>query len=141
HDVLVIYFSYRDFRDMIFSNEEKHVVPLEEDAAYSIYLAFRDSCERLNPDAGWVFNQLWQMPKDYILERELKVLALPGELLDDNFSLLFVNTESAKSLPPRDKLVYWAGGRDGDWTPTPRDVIPCRNGLLIFRGSGPVRWR
>src|SRR5262249_41045921 len=111
YDALAIYFSYRDFLDMIGVNEEKGnaPVPLEEDAAYPVFLAFRAACERLNSDTAWVMKQDWQTPKEFIAGREWMVLALQTHMLtSENFSLLFVNAELAKYLPPPLGLMHWS---------------------------------
>jgi len=141
HFVLGVYYRYRDFFDMVQKNQKKDntAVPLEEDGAYSVFLAFRAACERLNPEAAWVIERDWQIPEQFMSEREWMILGNQAEQLAwEDFSLLFLKADLAKHLPPPEKLVYKS--INGGARLVSRDLFPCANGVLLFRRSGSDRW-
>lgn len=129
HDCLVIDFLQSDLHDLRARHRGHEDVPLEEDDALPVALAFRDACERLCPEAAVLAThpQMIEEPQ-WLLDCYSAVLGMDPDLLDSYLpGLMYVGPEMA-----------------ADWDPgrfeIERDSLPVKDGKLFFRETGRDRW-
>lgn len=130
HDCLVIDFLQSSFLDLLPPREGHESLPLEEDGALPVALAFRDACERLHPEAAVLATHphMLQSP-DWLHACYSAVLGMDPNLLDSyGAGLVYVGS---------DMLDEWAPENYG---PPQRDSLPVTNGRLLFRATGWSRW-
>jgi hypothetical protein len=105
-------------------------LPLEEDPALPIALAFRDTCLALEAEAAFMITWGHRYTLDWVrTEGLLSVLALSAHrLASELFGLLYLNKVMADELK-------------GHWLLEGREQMPVEGGgLLLFRGRGYCRW-
>lgn len=129
HDCLIIDFLQTSFLDLHGSLTGCEALPLEEDGALPVALAFRSACERLRPEAA--------------------VLATHPDELDDP-QWLHACYSAVLGMDPDILDSYWGGliyiGPDmaAEWNPDrfdmARDSLPVAEGMLRFRAPGWRRW-
>jgi hypothetical protein len=129
HDCLAIDFLQSDLLDLLPPREGHEALPLEEDGALPVALAFRDACERLRPEAA-VLATHPQMLQDsqWLNACYSAVLGMDPNLLDSY----------------RGGLVYVGPDMAAEWEPyrlrQDRDSLPVKEGMLFFRRTGWGRW-
>jgi hypothetical protein len=130
HDCLAIDFLQSDLLDLLPPREGHEALPLEEDGALPVALAFRDACERLRPEAAALATHPDELQDPQWLHACYSaVLGMDPNLLDSYGG----------------GLVYVGSDMVDEWVPenyglTQRDSLPVTNGRLLFRGTGWGRW-
>jgi hypothetical protein len=127
HHCLELYgslLSFHELRQRSGDNEE-----LERDGALPVALAFRDACERLEPEAACLEVHVGRTNLEWILEEIYpEVLGWSANALGGaHLSLLYMGERMAGHWQPNEYLAD-------------RDSLPVENGLLLFARRGAKRW-
>jgi hypothetical protein len=130
HDCLAIDFLQSDLLDLLPPREGHEDLPLEEDGALPVALAFRDACERLRPEAA-------------VMATHPHMLQDPEWLYDCYSAVLGMDPNSLDSQGPA--ITYVCSDMVDEWVPEnfgppERDSLPVTNGRLLFRATGWSRW-
>jgi hypothetical protein len=129
HDCLAIDFLQTSFLDLVPPREGHEDLPLEEDGALPVALAFRDACERLRPEAAVLATHPDELENPQWMQACYSaVLGMDPNLLDGY----------------RGGLVYVGPDMAAEWEPyrlrQDRDSLPVKEGMLFFRRTGWGRW-
>ena len=130
HDCLMIDFLQSSFLDLLPPYEGNEMLPLEEDGALPVALAFRDACERLRPEAA-------------VLATHSHMIEDPQWLRACYSAVLGMDPNSLDSLGAG--ITYVFPDMVDEWTPDQfggpqRDYLPVTQGRLLFRSAGWSRW-
>jgi hypothetical protein len=130
HDCLVLDFWESSFLDLLPPLEGNEELPLEEDGALPVALAFRGACERLRPEAAVLATHphMLQDPQ-WLHACYSAVLGMDPNSLDSQ--------GAAITYVCSDMVDEWAPENFG---PPERDSLPVTNGRLLFRATGWSRW-
>jgi hypothetical protein len=130
HDCLAIDFLQISFLDLRGSRIGREALPLEEDGALPVALAFRDTCERLRPEAAVLATHPDELQDPQWLQACYSaVLGMDPNLLDSyGAGLVYVGPDMVDEWEPE------------NFGPPERDSLPVTNGRLLFRGNGWSRW-
>jgi hypothetical protein len=132
HDLLAIDFwqgAFFNLRPAPIDPNGNDALPLEEDGALPVALAFRDACERLRPEAAVLASHphMTQDPQ-WLHACYSAVLGMDPTLLDSyGGGLVYVGPDMAAE---------WEPDRFG----SDRDSLPVAEGQLLFRSTGWGRW-
>jgi hypothetical protein len=130
HDCLALDFWQTSFLDLLPPREGHEALPLEEDGALPVALAFRDACERLRPEAA-------------VLATHPGMIDNPEWLHGCYSAVLGMDPNSLDSVAAG--ITYVCSDMVDEWVPEnfgppQRDSLPVTNGRLLFRGTGWSRW-
>jgi hypothetical protein len=130
HDCLAIDFLQTPFLDLRGSRTGRERLPLEEDGALPVALAFRDACERLRPEAAVLATHphMLQDP-EWLHYCYSAVLGMdPNSLDSEGAAITYVCSDMVNEWVPE------------NFGPPERDSLPVTNGRLLFRDTGWSRW-
>jgi hypothetical protein len=133
HDCLAIDFLQSELLDLLPSPIDpagNDPIPLEEDGALPVALAFRDTCERLHPEAAVMATHphMLQDP-EWLHYCYSAVLGMDPNLLDSyGPGLVYIGADMVDEWAPE------------NYGPPQRDSLPVAEGRLLFRGNGWGRW-
>jgi hypothetical protein len=130
HDCLVIDFLQSSFLKLLPSREGHEELPLKEDGALPVALAFRDTCERLRPEAAVLATHphMLQDPQ-WLNACYSAVLGMDPNLLDSyGGGLVYIGPDMVDEWAPE------------NYGPPQRDSLPVAEGRLLFRDTGWGRW-
>src|SRR5690606_25522570 len=107
------------------SREGREALPLEEDGALPVAIAFRDACERLRPEAAVLATHTYLLEGSQWLNACYSaVLAMDPNLLDSyGAGLTYFNIDTIDEWTPE------------HYGPLQRDALPVKDGKLLFRGN------
>jgi hypothetical protein len=130
HDCLAIDFWQSSFLDLRGPRAGRDAVPLEEDGALPVALAFRDACERLRPEVAVFLTHSDQVKEpDWMRECYSSVLGMDPNGLDSlGAGITYVSSDMTDEWVPE------------NFGPPQRDSLPVTSGRLLFRGTGWSRW-
>jgi hypothetical protein len=130
HDCLAIDFLQSSFLDLLPPREGHEALPLEEDGALTVALAFRDACERLRPEAAVLATHPDELEDPQWLQACYSaVLGMDPDLLDSyRGGLVYVGPDMVDEWVPE------------NFGPPQRDSLPVTEGRLLFRRAGWGRW-
>lgn len=129
HACLVVDFLQSSFLDLLPMREGNEALPLDQDGALPVALAFRDACERLRPEAAVLATHPHMIEDPQWLHASYSaVLGMDPTLLDSyGGALTYVGP---------DMVEEWEPDRFGP----DRDSLPVAEGRLLFRSTGWSRW-
>lgn len=130
HDCLAIDFWQSSFLDLRGPRDGRDALPLKEDGALPVALAFRDACERLHPEVAVFLTHPDQVKEpEWLRECYSSLLGMDPNSLDSlGAGITYVSSDMADE---------WVTDRFG---PPQRDSLPVTSGRLLFRGTGWSRW-
>jgi hypothetical protein len=130
HDCLAIDFLQTSFLNLLTPDKGNEALPLEEDGALPVALAFRDACERLRPEAAVLATHPDEIQDPQWLHACYSaVLGMDTNLLDSyGAGLVYIGPDMPDEWVPE------------NYGPPQRDSLPVREGRLLFRGTGWGRW-
>jgi hypothetical protein len=130
-----IRFDNGDFYDLRRPKKGIPHLPLEEDPALPLVLAFRDTCLALEQTAAFITITDFSSDEEWVRSLDTELDIFTGTALNlagYRFSLLYLNAELAeeyKKIPSGHPFVQ------------DRDQLPVEGGgLLLFSGTGWDRW-